>query len=180
VKALRARIARLLFFLKRYGVRTTIRRAFASRTSPLFAISAAQVGLAHVTRVDRSSSRLIVHGRGPSGAAQLKCAAVVPRHLAVLSVELRRTGDAFELDVPLQKLARLDGVCETRFVLTGGSDRWILGRAPQPELYLDGAVNVPLTVVALPGGAFMRLRVTPQPDGELRVVSERFSGKVAA
>ena len=45
---------------------------------------------------------------------------------------------------------------------------------------LDGAVNVPLTVVALPGGAFMRLRVTPQPDGELRVVSERFSGKVAA
>ena len=59
-----------LLFLRRYGIRSTVRRLLAARTSPLFGITAAQVGLAHVTRVDRSSSRLVVHGRGPTDAAR--------------------------------------------------------------------------------------------------------------
>jgi hypothetical protein len=80
--------------------------------------------------------------------------------------------------VPLQPVSRLDGVCETKFVLSDGSKRWILGRDPQPELFNEGAVTVPLTVVALPGGSFIRLRVRAHPDGELRVVTERMPGKV--
>jgi hypothetical protein len=180
VIALRAKVARLLWIVRRYGIRSAIRRVLATRRSPLFGLDAAQVGLAHVTRMDRSSARLTVHGRGFSDAARLECSAVVARHLAVIPVDVRRANGAFELDVPLQQLARLEGVAETQLVLTDGSKRWILGRAPQTELYDGGLMTVPLTVVALPGGTFIRFRVKSRPDGELRVVSEPLPGKVPA
>jgi hypothetical protein len=167
-------------FVRRHGIRSSLRRILAARRSPIFRLSAAQVGLAHVTRLDRSSARLIVHGRGFSDAARLECSAVVPRHLTVFPVDVRRTNGAFELDVPLQQLSQLEGVSETQLVLSDGSKRWILGRVPRTELYENGLVTVPLTVVALPGGTFIRFRVKSQPDGELRVVSEPLPGKVPA
>ena len=174
------RLARFVSFVRRHGIRTALRRILAARRSPLLRLSAAQVGLAHVTRMDRSSARLIVHGRGFSDAARLECSAVVARHLAVIPVDVRRTDGAFELDVPLQQLSQLEGVSETQLVLSDGSNRRILGRVPQEELYEHGLVTVPLTVVALPGGTFIRFRVKSLPDGELRVVSEPLPGKVPA
>ena len=174
------RLARFVASVRRHGIRSALRRILAARRSPLLRLTAAEVGLAHVTRMDRSSARLIVHGRDFSDAARLECSAVVPRHLAVFPVDVRRTNGAFELDVPLQQLSRLEGVSETQLVLSDGSNRRILGRVPQPELYDDGLVTVPLTVVALPGGTFIRFRVKSQPDGELRVVSEPLPGKVPA
>jgi hypothetical protein len=178
--AIRSRVARLLAFIRRYGVRSASRRLLVSRTSPLLRLTTSRAPLAHVTRVDRSSARLVIHGRVPAQATQLKCSAVVPRHLDVTPVDVTWADGVFEVTAPLRHLSSLDGVCETRFVLSDGSDRWIMGRAPRPDLYLDGLVAVPITVVALPGGTFMRLRVKSLPDGELRLVSERISGKVAA
>ncbi len=178
MSALRAKLSRLVALLRQHGLRAGISRIIAARRSPLFGLSAPQVGLAHVTRMDRSSSRLIVHGRCPADANQLTCSAVVQRHLKTFPIDVKRHDAAFELEVPLQPVSRLDGVCETKFVLSDGSKRWILGRDPQPELFNEGAVTVPLTVVALPGGSFIRLRVRAHPDGELRVVTERMPGKV--
>jgi hypothetical protein len=178
--ALRSRMARFVSFVRRHGIRSALRRIVAARRSPLLRLSAAQVGLAHVTRVDRSSARLIVHGRGFSDAARLEGSAVVPRHLAVIPVDVRQTNGAFELEVPLPQLSQLQGVSETQLVLSDGRQRRILGRDPRPELFDDGLITVPITVVALPGGTFIRFRVKSQPDGELRVVSEPVPGKVSA
>jgi hypothetical protein len=94
-------------------------------------------------------------------------------------VDVKCVDGEFELRAPLRQLSSLDGVSDVQFVLSDGSQRWILGRAPRPGLFRDGAVTVPVTVVALPGGTFVRLRVKSQPEGELRVVSERMPGKVA-
>lgn len=178
MSALRARLIRLVSFLREHGVRSGIARIVAARRSPLFGLSAPQVGLAHVTRMDRSSSRIVVHGRCPTGAQQLACTAVLPKQLTSFPVDVSRADDAFELEVPLEPVSRLDGVCEMKFVLSDGSKHWILGREPQPDLLMGGAVTVPLTVVALPGGTFIRLRVRAHTDGELRVVTERMPGKV--
>lgn len=178
--ALRAKIARLVWIMRRYGIRSAIRRVLATRRSPLFGLDAAQVGLAHVMRMDRSSARLTVHGRGFSDAARLECSAVVARHLAVIPVDVRHADGWFELDVPLQQLSQFEGVSETQLVLSDGSNRRILGRVPQKKLYDHGLLTVPLTVVALPGGTFIRFRVKSRPDGELRVVSEPLPGKVPA
>ena len=167
-------------FVRQYGLRTAIQRVLAARRSPLLRLSAAQVGLAHVTRMDRSSARLTVHGRGFSDASHLECSAVVARHLAVIPVDVRHADGGFELDVPLQQLSQLEGVSETQLVLSDGSNRRILGRVPQKKLYDHGLLTVPLTVVALPGGTFIRFRVKSRPDGELRVVSEPLPGKVPA
>lgn len=156
-----------------------MRRLVRARTSPMLGLSAARTGLAHVTRVDRSSSRLVIHGLAPSEATRLEGAAVVARHLEVIPVDVTCVNGEFELHAPLRQLSSLDGVCEAQFVLSDGSDRWILGRAPRPELFRAGEVYVPATVVALPGGTFVRLRVRSQSEGELRVVSERMPGKVA-
>lgn len=180
MKALRAKLARLVSILREHGIRTGIARIIAGRRSPLFGLSAPAVKLAHVTRLDRSSSRLVVHGRVPANAKELTCTAVLPKQLKTFPVELRRNGSAFEVDVPLDEVARIDGVCDMKLVLTSGQKRWILGRTPRPELFLGGAVTVPVTVVALPDGAFVRLRVRAQADGELRVVTERLSAKAAA
>jgi hypothetical protein len=135
--------------------------------------------MAHVTRVDRSSSTLVIHGFVPPQAGQLEGSAVVTRDLTVIPVDVRCAKGVFELVAPLRQLSTMEGVCETRFVLSDGSQRWNLGRVPQPGLYQNGLVSVPITVVALPGGAFMRLRVKSRSDGELRVVSERLPVKVA-
>jgi hypothetical protein len=179
VTAIRARVARLLSLVRRFGVRSAIRRLVAARTSPMLGLNAAQTGLAHVTRVDRSSSQLVIHGLAPSESTRLEGAAVVARHLEVIPVDVKCAEGEFELRAPLRHLSSLDGVCDVQFVLSDGSEQWILGRAPRPGLFRDGAVTVPATVVALPGGTFVRLRVKAQPEGELRVVSERMPGKVA-
>jgi hypothetical protein len=120
----------------------------------------------------------VIHGRVPSAAGRLQASAVVIRRPTVIPVDMRCTEDMFELDAPLRHLSTVDGVCETQFVLSDGNQRWNLGRVPQPELYLNGLVTVPITVVALPGGVFMRLRVKSQADGELRVISERLPRQV--
>ena len=145
----------------------------------MLGLSAGQTGLAHVTRVDRSSSQLVIHGLAPSEAPRLEGAAVVARHLEVIPVDVKCAEGEFELRAPLSHLSSLDGVCDVQFVLSDGREKWILGRAPRPGLFRDGAVTVPATVVALPGGTFVRLRVKAQPEGELRVVSERMPGRVA-
>jgi hypothetical protein len=178
VSAIFRKMARLMVFVRQHGIRSTVRRLVVARRSPLLGLNAAQTGLAHVTRVDRSSSQLVIHGLVPSKATRLEGAAVVARHLEVIPVDVRSADGEFELRAPLQQLSTLDGVCEAQFVLSDGSDRWILGRTPRPELDRDGAVNVPATVVVLSNGRFMRLRVRSQSEGELRVVSERMPGKV--
>jgi hypothetical protein len=179
VSAIRAKVARLLTLVRRYGVRSAIRRLVVARRSPMLGLSAAQTGLAHVTRVDRSWSQLVIHGLAPSKSTSLEGAAVVARHLKVIPVDVKCTDGEFELRAPLRQLSALDGVSDVQFVLSDGSKRWIVGRAPRPGLFRDGAVTVPATVVALPGGTFVRLRVKSQPEGELRVVSERMPGRVA-
>lgn len=178
MKALRAKLARLVSILRQHGIRSGVARIIAGRRSPLFGLSAPDVGLAHVTRIDRSSARLVVHGRAPSDAAQLTCTAVLPRQRKTFPVGIRRDGSAFAFEVPLRKVARSDGACDMKFVMSDGTNRWILGREPQPELFKGGAVTVPVTVVALPDGGFIRFRVREHTDGELRVVAQRMPGKV--
>jgi hypothetical protein len=176
VNALRAKLARLMSLIRQHGLRSGIAHILAARKSPLFGLNAPSVDLAHVTRMDRSSARLVVHGRCPSGVTQLQGSAVVHRHLAAFPLDVHCAEGAFELEVPLQAASRFSGPCDMKFVVSDGSKHWILGRKPQRELFNQGAVTVPVSVVALPESRFIRLRVRPHPEGELRVVTESMPG----
>ena len=180
MNALRARLSRLVALIRLHGLRSGVARILAARKSPLFGLNAPSVDLAHVTRMDRTSARLVVHGRCPPGVTQLQGSAVLQRHLTTFPLDVHCANGAFELEVPLQAASGLKGPCDMKLVLTDGSKHWIVGREPQRALFNEGAVTVPVSVVALPESRFIRLRVRPHPEGELRVVTQRLPGTVPA